>query len=45
MLPDLTKFITKIGEYAVAGGGFGDIWKCIYKTDLGSTNVCLQCSF
>ena len=36
------KHITKIGNYAVARGGFGEIWKCIYKTDRGPINVRLH---
>jgi len=41
-LQDLTKHITKIGNYPNTRGGFGDIWKCLYRTDQGTTNVCLQ---
>jgi hypothetical protein len=32
-------FITKVGDYPVARGGFGEIWKCIYQTDRGPINV------
>lgn len=32
-------FITKTGNYPVARGGFGEIWKCIYKTDQGDTQM------
>ena len=42
LLPDLTKFISKTGDYPVAGGGFGDIWKCIYETDGGQIDVSLR---
>ncbi|OAX35360.1 kinase-like protein [Rhizopogon vinicolor AM-OR11-026] len=41
-LPDLTKLITKAGDYAVARGGFGDIWKCIYQTDQGPIDVAVK---
>jgi hypothetical protein len=36
---DLTGHITKIGNYPVAHGGFGEIWKCIYNTDCGPIMV------
>ena len=42
MLPDLTKFISKTKDHPIAGGGFGDIWKCIYKTDGGRIDVSLR---
>ena len=41
-LQDLTGLITKVGDFAVARGGFGEIWKCIYQTDLGPIDVRLQ---
>jgi hypothetical protein len=44
MLQDLTNYINKIGNYPVASGGFGDIWKCIYKTDRRLIEVRLQMS-
>jgi len=44
-LQDLMPFITKVGNYPVARGGFGEIWKCIYETDRGPINVCLWCIF
>jgi hypothetical protein len=33
------KYITRVGSYAIARGGFGEIWKCIYQTDRGPINV------
>jgi len=33
MLQDLTNYINKVENYPVARSGFGEIWKCIYKTD------------
>ncbi|KAJ8593174.1 kinase-like protein, partial [Rhizopogon salebrosus TDB-379] len=41
-LQDLTTFITKVGDYPVARGGFGEIWKCIYQTDGGPINVAVK---
>jgi hypothetical protein len=42
-LQDLSKQITKDGDYPVARGGFGEIWKCTLHIDRRSVNVCLQC--
>jgi hypothetical protein len=39
MLQDLTGSITKTGDYPVARGGFGEIWKCTYQTDRGRIAV------
>ncbi|KAG2141990.1 kinase-like domain-containing protein [Suillus cothurnatus] len=39
MLQDLTGSITKTGDYPVARGGFGEIWKCTYETDRGQIAV------
>jgi len=43
MFPDLTKYITKNSKHPVTGGGFGDIWKCTYQTDMGPIKVCHLC--
>jgi len=42
ILQDLTGLITKVGDFAVARGGFGEVWKCIYQTNLGPTDVRLH---
>jgi len=42
LFQDLTKYITKIEEYPVTRGGFGEIWECIYSTDQGPIKVRLQ---
>ena len=42
ILQDLTALITKVGDFPVARGGFGEVWKCIYQTDLGPTDVRLH---
>jgi len=39
LLPDLTKYITKIHDHPVTRGGFGEIWKCKYMLDQGSVTV------
>jgi len=39
MLKDLIGSITKVGNYPVARGGFGEIWKCTHETDLGTIMV------
>jgi hypothetical protein len=44
-LQDLTEYITKLGEYPVTGGGFGEIWRCTYSTDQGPVTVRFQCCF
>ncbi|KAG2352488.1 kinase-like domain-containing protein [Suillus spraguei] len=41
-LKDLTPNIEKSGEYPVAHGGFGAIWKCIYLTDRGPVDVAVK---
>jgi hypothetical protein len=43
VLQDLSQYITKDGDYPVARGGFGEIWKCTYHIDQRSIKVCLQC--
>ncbi|KAG1735060.1 kinase-like domain-containing protein [Suillus lakei] len=42
MLRDLTRYITKDEEYPVAGGGFGEIWKCTYKKDKTPIKVAVK---
>ncbi|KAG2349257.1 kinase-like protein [Suillus weaverae] len=42
VLHDLTRYITKDEEYPVAGGGFGEIWKCTYKKDRISIKVAVK---
>jgi serine/threonine protein kinase len=42
MLQDLTGSITKTGDYPVARGGFGEIWKCTYETDRGPIAVAVK---
>jgi hypothetical protein len=44
MLRDLSKYITKDGDYAITRGGFGEIWKCTFHIDRTSVKVRLQCS-
>ena len=39
ILQDLTASITKTGEFPVARGGFGEVWKCIYHADGRPTDV------
>ncbi|OAX41300.1 kinase-like protein [Rhizopogon vinicolor AM-OR11-026] len=42
MLKDLIGSITKVEDYPVARGGFGEIWKCIHETDLGPVLVAVK---
>jgi serine/threonine protein kinase len=42
VLQDLTEYITKTGDYPVARGGFGEIWKCTYQTDRGPIPVAVK---
>ncbi|KAJ8581389.1 kinase-like protein [Rhizopogon salebrosus TDB-379] len=42
LLQDLTKYITKVEDYAVARGGFGEIWRCTYSTDQGPVTVAVK---
>ncbi|OAX35105.1 kinase-like protein [Rhizopogon vinicolor AM-OR11-026] len=42
MLEDLIGSITKVGNYPVACGGFGEIWKCTHGTDLGPIMVAVK---
>ncbi|KAG1797209.1 kinase-like domain-containing protein [Suillus subaureus] len=39
---DLSIYITKDGEYPVARGGFGEVWKCTYHIDRGSVKVAVK---
>ncbi|KAG2030107.1 kinase-like domain-containing protein [Suillus americanus] len=41
-LKDLTPDIKKSGEYPIARGGFGEIWKCIYRTNKGPVDVAVK---
>ncbi|OAX37489.1 WD40 repeat-like protein [Rhizopogon vinicolor AM-OR11-026] len=42
ILQDLSGYITKVEDYPVARGGFGEIWKCLYHTDSGTTKVAVK---
>jgi len=42
LLQDLTNFITKVENYPVARGGFGEIWRCTYSTDHGDVTVAVK---
>jgi hypothetical protein len=40
-LRDLTEYIRKTGEFPIARGAFGDIWKCTFQVDQEPNNfVC-----
>ncbi|KAG1885363.1 kinase-like domain-containing protein [Suillus fuscotomentosus] len=41
-LDDLTPHITKTAEYPVARGGFGEVWKCIFRTNKGPVKVAVK---
>lgn len=41
-LKDLTPNIEKLEEYPVARGGFGEIWRCIYRTNKGPVDVAVK---
>ncbi|KAG2073651.1 kinase-like protein [Suillus decipiens] len=41
-LQDLSEFITKDGDYPVARGGFGEIWKCTFDIGRGSVKVAVK---
>ncbi|KAG1820905.1 kinase-like domain-containing protein [Suillus subaureus] len=41
-LQDLSKYITKDGDYPIARGGFGEIWKCTLYKDRNSVNVAVK---
>ncbi|OAX30611.1 kinase-like protein, partial [Rhizopogon vinicolor AM-OR11-026] len=41
-LRNLTASITKVGNFPVARGGFGEVWKCIHHTDHGPTDVAVK---
>ena len=38
-VPELTGQIVKLGNFAVAGGGFADVWKCEWKSDITKYTV------
>ncbi|KAG2361624.1 hypothetical protein BDR07DRAFT_1409151 [Suillus spraguei] len=42
MLQDLSRYITKDGEYPAARGGFGEIWKCTFGIDHSSVKVAVK---
>ncbi|KAG2742684.1 kinase-like protein [Suillus brevipes Sb2] len=42
MLQDLSTYITKDGDYAIARGGFGEIWKCTFHIDRTSVKVAVK---
>ncbi|KAG2141626.1 kinase-like domain-containing protein [Suillus cothurnatus] len=42
VLQDLSQYITKDGDYPVARGGFGEIWKCTYHIDQRSIKVAVK---
>ncbi|KAG2343707.1 kinase-like protein [Suillus weaverae] len=41
-LKDLSKDITKDGDYPIARGGFGEIWKCTYHINRRSIKVAVK---
>ncbi|KIK40073.1 hypothetical protein CY34DRAFT_807560 [Suillus luteus UH-Slu-Lm8-n1] len=41
-LHNLSNYITKDGNYPVARGGFGEIWKCTFRTDRRSVKVAVK---
>ncbi|KAG2036658.1 kinase-like domain-containing protein [Suillus americanus] len=41
-LQDLSKYIIKDGDYPVARGGFGEIWKCTFQVDHSSVKVAVK---
>jgi len=45
MLQDLTKYISKDRDYAIARGRFGETWKYSYQIYWSSIKVRLQCLF
>ncbi|KAG8214299.1 kinase-like domain-containing protein [Butyriboletus roseoflavus] len=40
--PDLTQQIVRLGEHAIAGGAFADIWHCTYHHPFGSKPVAVK---
>ncbi|KAG1859328.1 hypothetical protein DFJ58DRAFT_840196 [Suillus subalutaceus] len=42
MLQDTSKYITKDGDYPVARGGFGEIWKCTFYKDHSAVKVAVK---
>ncbi|KAG1802997.1 kinase-like domain-containing protein [Suillus variegatus] len=42
MLQDLSEYITKDGDYPIARGGFGEIWKCTYRSSVKVAVKALQ---
>ncbi|KAG2343704.1 kinase-like protein [Suillus weaverae] len=41
-LKDLSKCITKDGDYPIARGGFGEVWKCTLHIDPSSVKVAVK---
>ncbi|KAG1794074.1 kinase-like domain-containing protein [Suillus subaureus] len=41
-LQDLSRYISKDGDYPVARGGFGEIWKCTFQIDRSSVKVAVK---
>ncbi|KAG2153951.1 kinase-like domain-containing protein [Suillus clintonianus] len=41
-IPDLTSSITRCSEYPVAGGAYGDIYKCVYHGPDGDVDVAVK---
>ncbi|KAG1750237.1 kinase-like domain-containing protein [Suillus lakei] len=41
-IPDLTKLITRCYSYAVSGGAYGDIHKCVYHGPDGNVEVAVK---
>ncbi|KAG2095090.1 kinase-like domain-containing protein [Suillus discolor] len=42
MLQDLSEYITKDGDYPITRGGFGEIWKCTYRSSVKVAVKALQ---
>ncbi|KAG2068972.1 kinase-like protein [Suillus decipiens] len=42
ILHDLSRYIIKDGDYPVARGGFGEIWKCTFRKDRSSVKVAVK---
>ncbi|KAG1750241.1 kinase-like domain-containing protein [Suillus lakei] len=42
LVPDLTKHITRCYSYAVSGGAYGDIHKCVYHGPDGNVEVAVK---
>ncbi|KAG2343706.1 kinase-like protein [Suillus weaverae] len=41
-LKDLSKYITKDGDYPITRGGFGEIWKCTFRIKRRSVKVAVK---